>query len=208
MEKVKLAVIYYSSTGTNYQMALAAKQAAEKDGAEVRLRKVRELAPDAAIDSNPAWRAHVDATSSIPEASLDDLEWANAYIFSAPTRFGNMPSQMKQFLDQTGPLWAQGKLSNKPVTAFTSAGNLHGGQESTLLAMYNTFYHWGSLIVPLGYTDPVVYTSGGNPYGVSATANGQPLPQAVLDTAAYMGHRMVEVAARLASGRAINVNLN
>ena len=101
------------------------------------------------------WRANVEATKDIPEASLDDLEWADAFIFGTPTRFGNVTSQMKQFIDITGPLWAQGKLSNKVVAGFTSAGNDHGGQESTLLALYNSFYHWGTFIVPPGYTDPI-----------------------------------------------------
>ncbi len=201
MSKTKLAVIYYSSTGTNYQMALAAKEEAESEGAEVRLRKVRELAPDAAIDANPAWRANVEATKDIPEASLDDLEWADAFIFGTPTRFGNVTSQMKQFIDITGPLWAQGKLSNKVVAGFTSAGNDHGGQESTLLALYNSFYHWGTFIVPPGYTDPSVSKSGGNPYGVSTTARGEPIKPEVLDSVRYMTRRVLQVSGWIEAGK-------
>ena len=128
MEKVKLAVIYYSSTGTNYQLATWAAEAAEEAGAEVRVLKVPELAPEAAINSNPAWKAHYDATKDVPVASSSDLEWADAYIFSVPTRFGNVASQMKQFLDIQGGLWAQGKLMNKVVSAMSSAQNPHGGQ--------------------------------------------------------------------------------
>ena len=203
MSKIKLAIVYYSSTGTNYEMALAAKEAAEALGAEVRLRKVRELAPAAAIDSNPRWRAHVEATQDIPEATLDDLVWADAYLFGAPTRFGNVAAQMKQFIDTTGPIWAQGHLSNKPVAAFTSAMNAHGGQESTLLALYNTFYHWGSLIVGPGYTDPRLYAAGGNPYGVSASApQGQTeVPAPVLEAMRVMAQRIVTVADWVVKGK-------
>ena len=190
MPKVKLAVIYYSSTGTNYQIASAIKESAEKAGAEVRLRKIPELAPDEAIDRNPHWRAHVDATKDIPEASLDDLEWGEAYIFGTPTRFGNISSQMKQFIDLTGGLWSQGKLGNKVVSGFTSAQNPHGGQETTLLALYNTFYHWGCIIVPPGYSDKVLFESGGNPYGISADASpGKKVPDSVLNSARHLSRR-------------------
>lgn len=201
MPKVRLSIIYYSSTGINYQMALAARQAAEEAGAEVRLRKVQELAPQAAIDSNPAWKQYVEDSNDIQVASLDDLDWADAYLFGAPTRFGNVASQMKQFIDTTGPLWVQGKLSNKAVAAFTSAQNPHGGQESTLLALYNTFYHWGSIIVPPGYTDAAVFAAGGNPYGVSASANGEPASAAALDALRYMTRRLVMVAGWIKAGR-------
>lgn len=171
MTGVKLAVIYYSSTGTNYKLANWASEGAKEVGAEVKVLKVPELAPQAAIESNPAWKTHVDATASVPEVTLNDLEWADAIIFSVPTRFGNMPAQMKQFLDTTGGLWFNGKLANKAVSAMSSAQNSHGGQESTLLALYNTMYHWGAIIVPPGYTDPVIFGAGGNPYGTSVTVD-------------------------------------
>src|SRR5699024_8751050 len=129
--KVKLTIVYYSSQGTNYQLSRWAEEAAKETGAEVRFRKVDELAPDVAIDSNPAWRAHVDATKDVELASSDDLVWADAIIFSVPTRFGNLASQMKNFLDIQGGVWAQGKLADKAVSAMTSAQNPHGGQEAT-----------------------------------------------------------------------------
>jgi NAD(P)H dehydrogenase (quinone) len=196
---VRLAVIYYSATGNVHTLASALAEGAEKQGAEVRLRRVHELAPDAAIDSNPAWRAHVDATKgSVPEAMLDDLEWANAYAFGTPTRFGNVTAQLKQFLDLTGGLWQQGKLQDKPVTSFTSSMNRHGGQESTILALNNVFYHWGCLIVPPGYTDPLLYAAGGNPYGVSWPSGGGAGPdEATLEAARYQGRRLVDIAAKL-----------
>ncbi|MEH7743664.1 NAD(P)H-dependent oxidoreductase, partial [Neobacillus drentensis] len=98
MANVKLAVIYYSMGGTNYQLARWAEEGAKEAGAEVKVLKVPELAPQSAIEGNPVWKAHVESTKDVQEVKLDDLEWADAIIFSVPTRFGNMPSQMKQFL--------------------------------------------------------------------------------------------------------------
>ena len=171
MSKVKLAVIYYSSTGTNYQLAQWAEYGANDFGAEVKVLKIPETAPQAAIDSNPAWKAHVESTKDVPEVKLEDLEWADAIIFSVPTRFGNMPGQVKNFLDTTGGLWFNGKLTNKVVSAMTSAQNAHGGQEITTLALYTTMYHWGAIVVAPGYTDPVIYPAGGNPYGTSVSVD-------------------------------------
>ncbi|MBQ0895945.1 NAD(P)H:quinone oxidoreductase [Micromonospora purpureochromogenes] len=193
----KVAVIYYSSTGNVHALAQALAEGAAKAGAEVRLRRVPELAPDAAIDSNPAWRAHLTATADVEVATHDDLRWADAYAFGTPTRYGNVSAQLKQFLDGTGQLWAAGELSGKAATAFTSAGNMQGGNESTLLALYNTMYHWGCLIVPPGYTDPSVYAAHGNPYG-TGHAGGSGLPgEQVLAAANYQGHRLATVGARL-----------
>jgi len=196
----KVAVIYYSATGTVHSLADAVAEGARETGAEVRLLRVPELAPDAAIDSNPRWRGHVDATKdTVPVATLDDLAWADAYAFGTPTRFGAMAAQLKQFIDTTGGLWFNGVLADKPATSFTSSMNRHGGQESTILSLNNVFYHWGSLIVPPGYTDPLLYAAGGNPYGTSAVtgADGD-LPSAeVLAAARYQGKRLATVAAKL-----------
>lgn len=139
----KLAVAYYSSTGTNYQLVQRAEAGGKEAGAEVKVLKVPETAPQAAINANSAWKAHIEATKDEPEVTLNDLEWADVIIFSLPIRFGNMASQMKQFLDKTGGLWFNGKLVNKVVSAMTSAQNLHGGQEATILSLYTTMYHWG-----------------------------------------------------------------
>ncbi|MGG4490536.1 NAD(P)H:quinone oxidoreductase [Metabacillus idriensis] len=171
MSNVKLAVIYYSSTGTNHKLAAWAEAGAKEAGAEVKVLKVPELAPQSAIDSNPAWKAHLEATKDVPEVTLNDLEWADAIIFSVPTRFGNVPAQMKQFLDTTGGLWFQGKLANKVVSAMASASNPHGGQEATILSLYTTMYHWGAIVAAPGYTDQSLFEAGGNPYGTSVTAD-------------------------------------
>lgn len=169
MANVNTAIIYYSSGGTNYQLAQWAAEGAKQAGSEVKVLKVAETAPQSAIDSNPAWKANQEATQHIPEAGLADLEWADAIIFSIPTRFGNMPVQMKQFLDLTGGLWFHGKLMNKVVSAMASAQNPHGGQEETILSLYTSMYHWGAIIAAPGYTDPSLFAAGGNPYGTSVT---------------------------------------
>ncbi|MGP4110618.1 NAD(P)H:quinone oxidoreductase [Streptomyces sp. 4N509B] len=192
----KVAVIYYSSTGNVHRLATAVAEGAEKAGAEVRLRRVAELAPDEAIDANPAWREHVEATRNVEVATLDDLSWADAYALGSPTRFGNVTSQLKQFIDTAGGLWQQGVMAGKPATGFASAFNAHGGNESTILALYNTFHHWGSIIVPPGYADPVVYPAGGNPYGTAHHGSDAPSEE-TLAAARYQGERLASIASRL-----------
>ncbi|MEU6840330.1 NAD(P)H:quinone oxidoreductase [Streptomyces sp. NPDC046716] len=199
--QARVAVVYYSATGNVHALAEAVAEGARSRNAEVRLRRVPELAPDTAIDANPAWRAHVDATKdSVPEATLEDLEWATAYAFGTPTRFGTPTAQLKQFIDTTGGLWNAGVFHNKPATSFTSAMNRHGGQESTILALNNVFYHWGCVIVPPGYTDPLIFNAGGNPYGVSWPSGGGEGPdEAVLEAARYQGRHLADISLRLES---------
>lgn len=197
MANVKLAVVYYSSTGTNYQMAKWAAEEAKEIGAEVRLVKARELAPDAAIDSNPAWRKHVDETKDVPVATSDDLEWADAIIWSAPTRFGVIAAQMKQFIDEQGGLWGSGKTINKVVSAMSSAQNMHGGQEATILSIYTMMMHWGAIIVPPGYSDEAIFASGGNPYGASTTAVEGGLNEEVKTSVKHQAKRTIEIAEKI-----------
>ncbi|MFF7230695.1 NAD(P)H:quinone oxidoreductase [Streptomyces sioyaensis] len=163
---VKVAVIYYSSTGTVAELARRIADAAEHAGADVRLRRTAELAPQTAIDANPAWAANAAATADIMEAAHEDVLWADAVIFGSPTRFGNVTSQLKQYLDTLGGLWQQGRLADKVYSGFTASATKHGGQESTLLALYHTIHHFGGILVTPGYTDPAKY-SDGNPYGTS-----------------------------------------
>ena len=199
MATVRLAIVYYSTYGTNHQMAEIAAEAAKAAGAEVRVRKAPETAPEGVVNGQDAWRAQAERTAHIEHATLADLEWANAFLFSAPTRYGAAASQMRAFLDQTGPLWATGKLAGKAASAMSSAQNPHGGQETTVQSLNNTFCHWGCIIVPPGYTDPVTFQSGGNPYGVTVTANGQPIPEPVQNAIRHQARRLVEYAAKIAS---------
>ncbi|WP_449354910.1 NAD(P)H:quinone oxidoreductase [Virgibacillus natechei] len=201
MENVKLAIVYYSQTGTNYQLAKWAEESAKEAGAEVKLVKAAELAPEAAIASNPAWKAHIEATKDVPEASSEDVEWADAIIFSMSTRFGGIPAQMKQFLDMQGGLWGAGKTINKVVSAMSSAGNPHGGQEASLLSLYTSLMHWGAIIVPPGYSDASMFAAGGNPYGVSTAIDGEGnMVDDVEEAAKHQAKRTVDIAARVKAG--------
>lgn len=206
----RIAIIYYSSTGSVHRLAEAFAEGAAHAGAEVRLRRVAELAPDDAIDANPHWRAHLDATSGVALATHDDLRWATGYAFGTPTRFGNVSAQLRQFLDTTGSLWQADELADKPATGFVSSSTHQGGQESTLLSMYNTLYHWGSVILPTGYVaGDLAIRAGGNPYGVGhveqRAQSDEHYVLAVLDAARRQGGRLAEAAARLAPAVARSV---
>lgn len=194
---VKLAVIYYSTYGTNHQMASIAAEAAKAAGAEVRLLKAPETAPDAAVNSQDAWKAQAEKTADVPEATVEDMEWANAYLISAPTRFGIMASQMRAFIDTLGGVWSKGGLANKPVSAMTSAQNPHGGQETTLVSFYATVMHWGGIVVAPGYTDEVIFKTGGNPYGYSHNA-GAEFSDEAKTAIGHQARRLVGIARKLA----------
>ena len=201
MAAVKLAIIYYSSTGTIHGMAERLREAGEKAGAEVRLRQVAELAPAEAIASNAAWSQHFDNTKNEPKATADDVVWADAVLFGTPTRYGNVASQLKQFLDTLGPQWGQGLLADKAYAGFTASMTAHGGQESTLLALYNTIYHFGGIVAAPGYTDPLKFADG-NPYGVShVTGGGNDAPLTETEFAAldHLATRVVMIAGKLKS---------
>jgi NAD(P)H dehydrogenase (quinone) len=132
---------------------------------------VAEPPPNEAIQANRAWaRFRAEVAAKVPEAAIDDLEWAEGHALGTPTRFGNPSAQLQQFVDPAGPLWARGALADKAATSFTSAMHSHGGSESTILALNNVFYHWGAVIVSPGSTDQRLFASGGNPYGTTWTS--------------------------------------
>ncbi len=189
----RIAVIHYSATGNVHALAASLAEGATEAGAEVRLRRVAELAPESAIVGNSRWATHRDAVADLPEATLDDLEWADGFAFGTPTRFGLPSAQLKQFLDQTGPLWARGALADKVGTAFTAASTGHGGLEATILAINTVLYHWGSLVLPVGYTDPS--DTLGNPYGASwVSRKGAGPDDVALATARHQGRRLARFA--------------
>jgi NAD(P)H dehydrogenase (quinone) len=182
-------------------MAQRLAETAEGLGAEVRLRHVAETAPAAAYTSVDAWAAHVEEMKDQPVAETGDLEWADAVIFGSPTRYGHVTSQLQSFIDTLGPLWGQGKLADKVYAAFTSSQTLHGGQETTLEAMNTTFAHFGGIIVPPGYTDPVKFADG-NPYGVShVTGGSNDAPLTDVDHAAldHLAERIITIGGKLAA---------
>lgn len=192
----KIAVIYYSATGTVHQIAAEIAAGAEEAGAEVRLRRVPELAPAEAIASNEGWQQHVtEVNPTVAEATLDDLDWADGIALGSPTRFGLPTSQLKQFIDIAGPLWGAGKLNGKLATSFTSAATPHGGLESTVLAINNTFYHWGALILPPGYATPELHAAG-TPYGI--TQHTGDINDGTKAAARVQGRRLADYAAKIA----------
>ncbi|MBT9384619.1 NAD(P)H-dependent oxidoreductase [Pseudooceanicola sp. CBS1P-1] len=195
MTTPKIAVVFYSTYGTNHAVALDAAAAAKAAGAEVRLLQVAETAPAAVVAGQEPWAAQQEKMKDIPVATPDDMLWADGYFFAFPTRFGSAPSQMRAFIDTLGGVWSQGGLANKAVTASTSAGNAHGGQESTLLSFYQSTMHWGSIIVAPGYTDAKLYESGGNPYGTSVTQGDY--SEAKKAAVAIQAKRLVDVTAKL-----------
>ena len=192
----RVAVIYYSATGRVHALAKAVAEGAAAAGAEVRLRHVEELAAEMVISANQAWGRHRSEVIDEPVATLEDLAWADGIAFGTPTRFGNVAAQLKMFLDQAGELWQQGELINKVVTAFTSAQTEHGGQEATILALSNTFFHWGAIILPLGYTVSEVFAGGGNPYGASFTTGTRvgPPDADTMSVARAQGARLARTA--------------
>jgi NAD(P)H dehydrogenase (quinone) len=197
----KLSIIYYSATGHGTTMAKRVAAAAEAAGAEVRVRPVAETRDPESFAQNPAWTANYNATKDLPAATGDDIVWADAVIFGSPTRFGSPAAQLRNFLDSLGGLWADGKLSDKVYAGFTSSNTVHGGQETTLVALYLTLMHFGGILVPPGYTDPCKFVDG-NPYGVSLLSthdNIDDVDDVTANALDHLARRVVTVADRLTS---------
>ena len=193
MPAPKITIMFYTTYGTNHAIALEAQKAAEAAGAEVRLRRFAETAPMEVVNGQDAWKAQLDKMQDIPEVSHDDMTWADGYFVSAPTRYGNMASQARAFIDTLGPLWQDGKLVNKVVTASTSASTAHGGHEMTLMTFYTSVMHWGGIIVTPGYADPIQFEMG-NPYGFSTVAPD--LSDSDRKAIAFQATRLVETTAK------------
>ena len=200
----KLAVVYYSATGHGTKMAQRVAAAAEAAGANVRVRHIAETRDPASFASNPAWTANYEATKDLPAASGDDIVWADAVIFGTPTRFGSPTSQFRAFFDGLGGFWAQGKLSDKVYAGFTSSQTEHGGQETTLLALYISLMHFGGIIVPPGYTDGIKFADG-NPYGVghvTGPENKNEFSEATGAALDHLARRVVSITNRLTGSAA------
>jgi NAD(P)H dehydrogenase (quinone) len=202
---MKVLVVYYSLYGHIHRMAAAvAEGVREVPGAEAVLRRVPETLPPEIVAKMGASEAQ-KSMAQVPVCTVEELAAADAIIFGAPTRFGNMCGQMRQFLDATGGLWAQGKLVGKAGSVFTSSGTQHGGQESTILSFHITLLHHGMVIVGLPYTyqgqTTVAEMAGCSPYGASTIAGGdgsrQP-SEIELAGARYQGRHVATIAAKLA----------
>ena len=196
MTAPKISVIFYSTYGTNREMAELAAEAARAEGAEVRLRRVAETAPAAVVEAQEPWKANLEAMKDIPEVSHEDLEWADGLFFSVPTRFGNVSSQVQAFFDTLGPLWQSGALANKTITATASAGNVEGGQTGTIQTLYTAAMHWGAIIVAPGYLSDIKFQDGGTAYGFTLKAGD--LDDTGRKSIAYQAQRLVTTTAKLA----------
>jgi len=196
----KVLVLYYSSYGHIETMAQAVAEGARSAGAEVVIKRVPELVPEAVAKAS-----HFKVDQAAPIATVDELPDYDAIIFGVPTRFGNMAAQMKNFLDQTGPLWFAGKLVGKVGSVFASTATQHGGQESTILSTHTVLLHQGMVIVGLPYTwagqmklDEI---TGGSPYGATTIAGGDGSRQPSaneLEGARFQGKHVATIAAKLA----------
>jgi NAD(P)H dehydrogenase (quinone) len=201
---VKVQVIFYSMYGHVYRMAQAIVEGAKQvPGAEVSLYQVQELMPDDVLEKYGA-KAAKAAFAQVPIATVDQLPEAHAIIFGTPTRFGNMAAQMRNFLDQTGGLWAKGALIGKVGSVFASTGSQHGGQETTITSFHTTLLHQGMIIVGVPYSESGLMhmsdITGGTPYGATTIAgpDGSRQPsENEQKIARYQGKHVAEIAAKL-----------
>lgn len=201
---MKVTIVYYSMYGHIYKMASAvAEGASEIKDAEVKVLRVPETLSDDILKKMGAFDSQKES-SPVKVCTLDDLAAADAIIFGTPTRFGNMCGQMRQFLDATGGLWADGALIGKVGSVFTSSATQHGGQESTILSFHNTLLHHGMIIVGLPYSFAgqmrIDEITGSSPYGASTIAGGkgERLPsENELKAARFQGKHVAQIAAKL-----------
>ncbi len=199
MEPVKILIAFYSRNGSTEALANAIAEGAKSEGAVVTLRRAREIVSREVMAHADGWAESADAMNAKYEApTAADAEGADAIIFGTPTRFGTISSELKAYIDSLGGLWFQGKTNGKVGSAFTSTSSPHGGNESTILSMYNPMVHLGMVIVPLGYADPTLFKAG-TPYGASAVAGQGNAPPTAddLEVAHFQGRRVAQVAKAL-----------
>jgi NAD(P)H dehydrogenase (quinone) len=204
---MKIQVVFYSTYGHIWKMAEAVAEGARQvSGALVAVLQVPELMPDAALEKSGAKKAR-EAFAHIPTAQPSQLADADAVIFGTPTRFGNMASQMRNFLDQTGGLWAKGALIGKVGSVFCSTGTQHGGQETTITSFHTTLLHHGMIIVGVPYSCQGIVNmdeiTGGSPYGASTLAGGDGSRQPSaneLAIARFQGKHVAEITRKLVGG--------
>lgn len=197
----KLLIAFYSRTGSVEALAGAGAEAAREAGAEVRLRRAREVAAEDIVAANPGWHeAAQRMNAAYPAPTKEDAEWADAILLGTPSYFGAVAAELKAYLDQLGPQWKEGALANKAGGAFASASWPHGGTEVTMLSLYASMAHLGMVIVPTGYTDASMQEAG-SPYGAIAIAGAEkslPRPEE-LDAARHQARRTVGIARALAA---------
>jgi NAD(P)H:quinone oxidoreductase type IV len=202
-------VIFYSMYGHVHQMAEAVSAGArEQPGVEVELYQVPELVPAEILEKSGAMTTRA-AFAHVPIAKVEHLADADAIIFGTPTRFGNMCSQMRNFLDQCGGLWARGQLENKIGSVFASTGSQHGGQETTITSFFITLFHLGMIVVGTPYSEPRLTNmseiTGGTPYGATTLAGAdgrsRPVTENELAIARFQGRHVAQIAKRFKGER-------
>ncbi|MCM8825065.1 MAG: NAD(P)H:quinone oxidoreductase [Candidatus Omnitrophica bacterium] len=204
MDEIKILVLYYSMYGNVYSMAKEVVTGIQEvKNAQPLLRKVPDLLPESVVKKNQDILRAVEWQKDVPVATMDDLRNCDGLLLGTPTRFGNMCSQMRNFLDKTGPLWIEGALKGKPAGIFTSSISLHGGQESTCIATMLTLLHHGMIIVGIPSNTPELMktTSGGTPYGASHVVgmgeNFKELSEEEKQLCRFLGKRVAEIAVKL-----------
>lgn len=198
----KIMVLYYSMFGNTFMMAKAVAEGIKEAGGQPILRTVQELIPQEIIEKDPRIKKAKEAQKGVPVARVEELEGIDGIMLGSPTRFGNMCSQLRNFLDQTGSLWAKGTLIDKPAGVFCCTASLHGGQETTLISMIFTLMHHGSIIVGIPYSlkELVETVRGGTPYGATAVVGtmGDEAPTDMdLKIARESGKRIVKIAGKM-----------
>ncbi|WP_157220962.1 NAD(P)H:quinone oxidoreductase [Flavisphingomonas formosensis] len=199
MTNPRILIAFYSRNGSTEALAEAVAEGARALGAEVRLRRAREMVGPEIMAMAPGWAENAAAMNEKYEApTADDAVWADAIIFGTPTRFGGIASELKAYIDGLGGVWFQGKLNGKLGGVFGSTSSKHGGNESTLLSIYNVMAHLGLIIVPLGYSHPALFKAG-TPYGATFISQGdtQKPGEDDLAVARYQGERIAQLAARI-----------
>ncbi len=199
MADLKVLIAFYSRGGSTEALAKAIAEGARAEGAEVVLRRAREVVSRDVMAHAEGWIESADRMNAEYEAPTPaDAGSADAIIFGTPTRFGTISSELKAYIDSLGGLWFQGKLNGKAGSAFSSTQSVHGGNESTILSLYNPMVHLGMIIVPLGYADPVLFKAG-TPYGASTVTgqNNAPPTANDLEVARFQGRRVAQVAKAL-----------
>ncbi|MEO7653922.1 MAG: NAD(P)H:quinone oxidoreductase [Bryobacteraceae bacterium] len=203
MSDVNVLIAFYSRNGSTEGLANAIAEGARSEGAEVRLRRAREVVGPEVMAKASGWAENAERMNGQYEApTSDDAVWSDAIVFGTPTRFGNVTAELKAYVDSLGALWFQGKLVGKAGSAFTSSSTMHGGNESTILTMYNFMAHLGLIIVPLGYADPALFAAG-TPYGASSVSgqNSAPPTPDDLAVARFQGRRVAQIAKALKAAR-------
>lgn len=201
---MKILIVYYSTFGNTYKMAKLIAEGVKESGGEPIIRRCPELIPDHIINSRPDMQAGRDIQKDVPVITIDDFKSADGYAFGTPTRFSNVSAQLKNVIDQLGPLWIQKIFEGKPAGVFVSTGTMHGGQETTILTFMTVLLHLGFVIVGVPYSVPDLYLTkgGGSPYGpghVAEAENKREIDDNEANICKAFGRRLTEITKKLKS---------